>query len=82
MHKNQVRRSGAGTSLQHKTKSSIYRMAKGVDLALAHGKSVGLPRESHSVSRSNGGLERPQGGSSALGQSAENIGAAGETNQE
>ncbi len=57
-------------------------MAKGVDLALAHGKSVGIPRESHRVSRSNGGLETPQGGSNALGQSAENISAAGETNQE
>ena len=30
-HKNPVRRSGIGTSLQHKTKSSIHHTRKGVD---------------------------------------------------
>lgn len=73
MNKNPVRRSDAGTSPQHRMKSSIRQMARNVDWALVHGKTVGLPRESRVVSHRKVRLENPQGCSTAAWQSAEGI---------
>ena len=44
-----------GTSPQHRTKSSIHLKDRSVDWAFAHGKSVGLPRESLLVSLTQSG---------------------------
>ena len=46
---------------------------RNIDLTLTHGKYAGLPRESLGVSGNDSGLEPSQGGSSALGQSAEDV---------
>ena len=60
MNKNQVRRAGVGTSLQHKTKSSIYQLAKerrlGVRAWKVHGFTPGgpvcvFPRKTEKVAR-------------------------------
>jgi hypothetical protein len=60
-----------GTSLQHKTKSSIHRIPEGVDSALARGKPPGLPREVHGVS--GNGLSHPQGRRIASWKSADGV---------
>lgn len=60
-----------GTSLQHKTKSSIHRIPEGVDSALARGKPPGLPREIHGVSEN--GLSQLQGRRIASWKSAEGV---------
>jgi hypothetical protein len=66
-----------GTSLQHKTKSSIHRIPKGVDSALARRKPPGLPREIRDAS--GNGLSQLQGRPTASWKSAE--GVLGEANE-